>query len=150
MTASRVCVYDHWRSALCLTIHATGGGSNDHHGGRVPVRQAGIHRCLPSQELPEEQRLRVQRRGRRSQPGARVTGALKTYVGRGDSGQETRRRFCPECGSPIAVEVAIMPGIAMIEVRTLKPSMHIYCRSKLDWMVIPDGVGAFPEMLPAG
>jgi hypothetical protein len=49
-----------------------------------------------------------------------------------------------------------MPGIAMIEVGTLddpssvKPSMHIYCRSKLDWMVIPDGVGAFPEMPPAG
>jgi hypothetical protein len=89
-------------------------------------------------------------------PALSVTGALKTYVGRGDSGQETRRRFCPECGSPIASEAAVMPGIAMVEVGTLddpsavKPAMHIYCRSKLDWMVIPEGVGAFPAMPPPG
>ena len=85
-----------------------------------------------------------------------VTGDLKTYIGRGDSGQETRRRFCPECGSPIASEASIMPGVTMVEVGTLdepsavKPAMHIYCRSKLDWMAIPEGVGAFPEMPSRG
>jgi hypothetical protein len=44
----------------------------------------------------------------------------------------------------------------MVEVGTLddpsvvQPAMHIYCRSKMDWMQIPDGVGAFPEMPSRG
>ncbi len=85
-----------------------------------------------------------------------VTGPLKSYVSRGDSGKERTRRFCPECGSSIAGEAAAMPGVTMIEAGTLddpsaiQPAMHIYCRSKLDWVQIPEGVGAFAEMPPAG
>lgn len=88
--------------------------------------------------------------------GVSVTGPLKSYVGRGDSGQEHTRRFCPECGSPITGEVAVTPGITMIEAGTLddpsaiQPAVHIYCRSKLDWVQIPEGVGMFAEMPPAG
>ena len=51
--------------------------------------------------------------------GLSISGEPKTYVGRGDSGQETRRRFCSECGSPITSEAAMMPGITMVEVGTL-------------------------------
>ncbi len=45
-----------------------------------------------------------------------------------------------------------MPDVTMVEVGTLddpsvaEPSMHIYCRSKMEWVPIPEGVGAFPEM----
>jgi len=88
--------------------------------------------------------------------GVAVTGTLKEYVGRGDSGNPTTKKFCPECGSPIAVEAGMMPGVTMIEVGTLddpsvaQPQMHIYCRSKMGWMQIPEGVGAFPEMPSRG
>jgi hypothetical protein len=88
--------------------------------------------------------------------GVSVTGQLKEYVGRGDSGNSTTKKFCPECGSPIAVEAGMMPGVTMIEVGTLddpsvaEPQMHIYCRSKMEWVPIPEGVGAFPEMPSRG
>ena len=84
--------------------------------------------------------------------GVAVTGALTSYVGKGDSGKDITKRFCPTCGSPISVEPALMPDMTLIEVGTLddpsaaKPTMHIYCRSKMDWMPIPEGVGAFPAM----
>ena len=84
--------------------------------------------------------------------GVAVTGALTSYVGKGDSGKDITKRFCPTCGSPISVEPALMPDMTLIEVGTLddpsadKPTMHIYCRSKMDWMPIPVVVGAFPAM----
>lgn len=85
-------------------------------------------------------------------PAVAATGALTAYVGKGDSGQPTTRKFCPVCGSPISSEAAIMPGVTMIEVGTLddaasvNPAMHIYCRSKLDWVIVPEGVGAHQGM----
>jgi len=88
--------------------------------------------------------------------GFSVTGELKTYVGHGESGKETRRRFCPNCGSSVVLEADAAPGLALVQIGTLdnpsavKPGMHIYCQSKLDWMVIPEGVGAFPKMPPPG
>ena len=84
--------------------------------------------------------------------GLAITGTTKAYVGHGDSGKETTRRFCPECGSPITSEASMMPGVTMVEVGTLdhpseiKPAMHIYCASKIDWVPIPAGVGTFPKM----
>jgi hypothetical protein len=43
-----------------------------------------------------------------------VTGEMKTYTETGGSGQPAYRRFCPECGSPILLEVAIMPDKMVI------------------------------------
>jgi hypothetical protein len=81
-----------------------------------------------------------------------VTGTLKTYNDRGDSGQAVFRRFCPECGSPIISEVAVMPDLVIIkagtldDTSTLQPAMHVYCSSKQNWVEIPAGVKAFPQM----
>ncbi len=88
-------------------------------------------------------------------PGVAVEGTLSAYVGKGDSGKSITRRFCPNCGSPIASEAELMPGVTMLEVGTLDdpasvtPTMHIYCRSKFEWMQIPEGVGMF-ETMPTG
>jgi hypothetical protein len=88
--------------------------------------------------------------------GVSITGALKEYVGRGDSGNSTTKKFCPECGSPLTSEAGLMPGVTMVEVGTLddpsivKPAMHIYCRSKMAWMVLPEGVRTFPAMPSPG
>ena len=87
--------------------------------------------------------------------GVAITGELKTYTGKGDSGQATMHQFCPNCGSPISSEAALMPGVTMIAVGTLddpsavSPQMHIYCRSKMSWVQIPEGVGKF-ETMPTG
>ena len=90
------------------------------------------------------------------EPGLAITGATTTYASLADSGKEKSRRFCPTCGSPITAEASVMPGIVMVEVGTLDDpeaaelGMHIYCRSKLGWVAVPEGAGAFPEMPPMG
>ena len=88
--------------------------------------------------------------------GLSVTGTTKAYVGKGDSGQPTTRRFCPECGSPITSQASLMPDIVMVEVGTLDdpaavtPGMHIFCDSKLPWSQVPEGVASVPRMPPMG
>jgi len=81
-----------------------------------------------------------------------VHGRLKTFHNTGDSGQSVGRSFCPECGSPIFSEVAVMPGVAMIKAGTLDdttwldPNIHVYCDSKERWTVIPEGSQQFARM----
>jgi hypothetical protein len=81
-----------------------------------------------------------------------VTGTMKTYNDRGDSGQPVFRKFCPECGSPILSEVALMPDMVIVKAGTLddtsslQPAMHIFCASKQNWTAIPEGAKTFPGM----
>jgi hypothetical protein len=62
-----------------------------------------------------------------------IQGELKTFHDTGDSGQPVERNFCPECGSPIFSDVAVMPGLTFIKAGTLDdtswldPKMHVYC-----------------------
>jgi hypothetical protein len=71
---------------------------------------------------------------------------------KGDSGQSVDRNFCPECGSPIFSDVAVMPGLAFIKAGTLDdtswldPKMHVYCDSKEHWAQIPEGSQTFGKM----
>ena len=60
-----------------------------------------------------------------------VQGHVKTFHDTGDSGQPVERNFCPECGSPIFSDVAVMPGITFIKAGTLDdttwldPKLHV-------------------------
>jgi len=70
----------------------------------------------------------------------RIEGALTTYEGTGDSGKPIWRSFCPNCGSGVCDEVAIMPGVLMILAGTLddpalmQPTMEIFCASAQPWV----------------
>ena len=44
-----------------------------------------------------------------------VQGRVKTFNDTGDSGQPVERNFCPECGSPIYSDVAVMPGVTFVK-----------------------------------
>jgi len=80
-----------------------------------------------------------------------IKGRLKTYHGKGDSGQPVLRSFCPECGSPITTDVAVMPETIIIKAGTLDdtswldPKMHIYCDSAQRWTTIPAGSQKFAK-----
>jgi len=84
-------------------------------------------------------------------PAVNVTGAVKTFEGKGDSGNATFKHFCPECGSPILEEAAVMANVVMIAVGTLddksavKPAMQIYCDSAQPWALLDD-LQRFPKM----
>jgi hypothetical protein len=67
---------------------------------------------------------------------------LATYEGVGETGQPVTRRFCPECGSPIASYVSAAPDLEWIKAGTLddlswyKPQMHIWCETAQPWVTI--------------
>jgi hypothetical protein len=85
-------------------------------------------------------------------PMVSFTGALSTYEGRGDTGNAVYKRFCPECGSPVAEEAAVMADVVMIPTGTLDdpstvtPAMQIYCDSAQHWALLEDGIQRFPKM----
>ncbi len=81
-----------------------------------------------------------------------ISGPTKTFDGIADSGKATHRTFCPECGSPIAWAVDVMPDMVMISVGTLddpswvKPAMQIYCDSAQPWVSLGGEMQSFPGM----
>jgi len=80
-----------------------------------------------------------------------VHGRLNTYHDKDDSGKPVLRNFCPECGSPISSDVAVLPELTFIKAGTLDdtswldPKMHIYCDSAQSWISIPPGSKQFAK-----
>jgi len=85
-------------------------------------------------------------------PTMTLTGTVSTYEGKGDTGSAVYKLFCPECGSPLAEEAAIMADVVMIPVGTLddpstaQPAMQIYCDSAQPWALLEGGIQRFPKM----
>ncbi len=85
-------------------------------------------------------------------PALTVTGNVKVYDGKGDTGQGTHSTFCPECGSPLLGTADIMQDVVMIRAGTMddsswvKPSMQIYCDSKMPWVALGGDIQSFPKM----
>ena len=74
-----------------------------------------------------------------------IDGSLSTYVetGENDDGEYVRRRFCPECGSPVVSELALTEGIVAVKVGTLddrtdvRPMAEVWCVDKQPWVELP-------------
>ncbi len=66
-----------------------------------------------------------------------------------DSGRPHRIFRCPACGTALWSEYGGLAGLRFVRVgtlddpATLPPDVHIYTRSKLPWVTLPDGVPAF-------
>jgi hypothetical protein len=71
-----------------------------------------------------------------------IEGELRTYQDTGDSGRTVDRRFCPNCGSGVATEVAVMPDLVMLLAGTLddpswvRPAAEIWCSSAQPWVAL--------------
>ncbi|HZU89847.1 MAG TPA: GFA family protein [Stellaceae bacterium] len=72
--------------------------------------------------------------------GFRVTrGTPKLYVKTADSGNAVSRAFCPECGSPLFLQVSTRPDLVGIRVGTLDdpsafcPEADIFVNSAQPW-----------------
>jgi hypothetical protein len=85
-------------------------------------------------------------------PALTVTGDVKVYDSKGDTGQGTHSTFCPNCGSPVLGAADVMQGVVMIRAGTMddsswvKPSMEIYCDSKMPWVALGGELQSFPKM----
>ncbi|MEP3050784.1 MAG: GFA family protein [Erythrobacter sp.] len=73
-----------------------------------------------------------------------VTGSVKTFNDKGESGATVKRQFCGDCGSPIFSLAAQPPGFMFVKAGTLddtsslKPAFHCYTKSKQDWVELED------------
>ena len=74
---------------------------------------------------------------------------LKSFTRPGGSGKPKTMYFCGDCGTTIAHESTLAPGMAFIRAGTLddpswvKPKVHIWVEEKQPWVTIPDGVPQF-------
>lgn len=81
-----------------------------------------------------------------------ISGTLKTFNDKGDSGKSVFRRFCPECSSGIAADAEVMPGVTMIlagsldDAAVFSPGMEIYCDSAQPWTTMENTRKRFPKM----
>ena len=75
----------------------------------------------------------------------KVSGELRTYEERGENNDDVyvRRRFCPQCGSPIVSELVKTAGIVAVKAGVLddtsnvKPSLEVWCTDKQPWVELP-------------
>jgi hypothetical protein len=82
-------------------------------------------------------------------------GRLTQYEHRSDeSGRWLRMRFCPACGTTVCHAAEARPGICSIAAGTfddpawLGIQRHIWVRSKLPWVAIPEGVAVYESAAP--
>lgn len=80
-----------------------------------------------------------------------VTGEVKSFESKGDSGQTVLRQFCPNCGSLVLSKVAVMPGLIGVRAGTLddtsnfEPQIDMYTDSAAHWDVMNSTLPKFPK-----
>lgn len=79
-----------------------------------------------------------------------LQGQLSTVEHRSDeSGRWLRMNFCPRCGTTVSHIAELRPGVRTIAAGTFddpgwfRIDRHIWVRSKLPWVVIPEGVATY-------
>ena len=84
----------------------------------------------------------------------KVTGAVKYYASKADSGNTVSRGFCPECGSRVVGKTSGMPDLAIVLAGSLddgskyQPQMDVYTSSAQSWDHINPELPKFAKMPP--
>jgi len=80
----------------------------------------------------------------------KLNGESKIYTQPGGSGQPLKRHFCPDCGSPIAIDAAVLPEMVLLAAGTLddtsfiRPTRNIFCNSAQSWVPLTQDTQNFP------
>jgi hypothetical protein len=81
-----------------------------------------------------------------------ITGQTKGYTSKGASGSPITRNFCPNCGSLIYSEPAVMQGVINVTAGSMddpslyQPQAVIYTKSRPAWDRIDSGLPEFETM----
>jgi len=84
----------------------------------------------------------------------RITGPVKSYSGKAESGRSITRHFCEACGSSIYTSLEKAPGIVVLSTGTLEggaellPERHTWVKRKHAWLKLEDAVRQFQEEMP--
>ncbi len=83
-----------------------------------------------------------------------VSGEVKYYTRRGDSGASASEGFCPECGARLFAHADALAGIFLVQASALddpslyKPQLDMYTASALPWDHMDPDLPKFPGMPP--
>jgi hypothetical protein len=84
----------------------------------------------------------------------KLTGKVKTFRTKADSGMMSSRSFCPECGSWVIGSPESVPGITAVTISTFDdpeavvPQMRFYDKRRISWDTVDPALIAFPAMPP--
>jgi hypothetical protein len=86
----------------------------------------------------------------------KLTGDVKYYESKADSGNMSKRAFCPNCGSrlfslpPFAPDLMVIQAASLDDPSIFKPAMDIYTSSAQPWDHMDPALPKFPKMPPMG
>jgi hypothetical protein len=86
----------------------------------------------------------------------KITGDVKYYKSKSDSGNLTKRAFCPNCGSrlfsmpPFAPDLMVLTASSLDDPSIFQPAMDIYTSSAQPWDHMNASLPKFPKMPPTG
>jgi hypothetical protein len=81
----------------------------------------------------------------------KMSGESKIHTQQGGSGEPLKRYFCPDCGSQIAIDAAVVPNMMLLTAGTLddtsfvRPTRNIFCNSAQSWVPITQDTQNFPQ-----
>jgi hypothetical protein len=84
----------------------------------------------------------------------KITGEVKYYEVKADSGNTVGHGFCPTCGAPVIAKNSGMPTLMFLRAGNLddpswfRPGMHVYVASAQPWDHLDPAIPAFPKMPP--
>ncbi len=85
----------------------------------------------------------------------RITkGTPRRYIGKADSGNEITRVFCPDCGSPLYVQVSTRPDLVGVRVASFddpswfRPEADIFVQSAQPWDHMNPDIPKYPTYPP--
>jgi hypothetical protein len=85
----------------------------------------------------------------------KITGTMKYYDSKADSGATITRGFCADCGTGVVSKPGSIPGVTTVKAGTLddpklfQAQMVLYTKSAQPWDNVGENLAAFPEMPPA-
>jgi hypothetical protein len=83
-----------------------------------------------------------------------ISGRVKGYTTKGDSGRDITREFCPECGSPLFTRAQLFPDLVWIKAGSLdqpeliKPSYQTWTQCTVPWAYIDQTLPSYPKGTP--
>ena len=83
--------------------------------------------------------------------GVEITGDVKYYESKADSGRAISRGFCPTCGSQLFSKLELLPNMIGFRAGTLdnpddyEPGVDIYTESAAHWDVMNENIPKFPR-----
>lgn len=83
-----------------------------------------------------------------------IKGVPKSYIAKADSGNEITRVFCPDCGSPLYVQVSTRPDLVGIRVASFddpswfRAEADIFVKSAQPWDYMDPHIPKYPTYPP--